>query len=76
MFQAFSEEIEDQNNDDHLARNNNSGVGIGLTNSKILTKAMGGNISILSEVGEGTTVTFSIDARQSLKGTNLSFESV
>lgn len=38
-----------------------SGVGIGLTNAKILTEALGGQIKITSKPDHGTDVTFSVD---------------
>ena len=39
-----------------------SGIGVGLSNSKILVESMGGTIDLASEVGTGTSVRFSIDA--------------
>jgi len=39
-----------------------SGIGIGLTNSKIIAEAMNGEISVESELGEFTKVTFTFNA--------------
>jgi len=40
----------------------NSGAKIGLTNSKILAEACGGSISVRSEFGKFTAVTFTVNA--------------
>lgn len=40
-----------------------SGVGIGLSNAKILCEAMGGSISLKSVAAQGTIVNFSVDVQ-------------
>ena len=47
--------------DQSKSKYSTSGVGIGLTNAKILCEALNGNIDLQSEVGVGTRVTFSIE---------------
>ena len=42
-----------------------SGVGIGLTNAKILCEGLNGNIEVISKVNKGTSVTFSIEMNNS-----------
>ena len=42
-------------------KRNTSGVGIGLTNAKILCEGLNGNIELESKVNKGTRVTFSIE---------------
>jgi two-component system, sensor histidine kinase and response regulator len=63
LFQAFKA---NQNDDDTISYvDSTSGIGVGLSNSKILVESMGGTINLQSEVGIGTTVRFSVDANAS-----------
>lgn len=39
------------------------GIGIGLSTSKVLAQSLGGGISLQSEPGKGTTVTYSVQVR-------------
>ena len=39
-----------------------SGIGIGLSNSKCLVKALGGQINLESKLGHGTIVSFSVES--------------
>lgn len=50
-----------------------SGVGIGLTNAKILCEGLSGNIELTSRVGQGTSVTFTVAINQKLKAFSQEF---
>jgi len=43
--------------DRHLTPTENQGIGLGLTMSRDLARAMGGGITVSSRVGEGSTFT-------------------
>ena len=63
LFQAFKANQQDDDTINYV--DSTSGIGVGLSNSKILVESMGGTINLQSEVGMGTTVIFSIDASAS-----------
>jgi cell cycle sensor histidine kinase DivJ len=49
---------------DHEIAVRQTGTGLGLTISKLLTEAMGGTIVLASEQGEGVTVTLTLKATE------------
>lgn len=52
-------------NKSKLSTFKSEGVGLGLATAKELAENMGGGICILSEVGKGTRVAFTVQARDS-----------
>jgi len=60
LFRAFRHQIGDGIKDRRVDAT--SGVGIGLTNSKVLAKSLGGSISLKSRVAIFTEVTVIVNA--------------
>lgn len=62
MFTAFTKILKDRDL-------NKEGVGLGLTVSKNLAVAMGGDITFLSQIGVGSTFTLELPKQQSILST-------
>ena len=61
LFYAFRGISTQRNQSMTKNKEDRSGIGIGLSNAKILCEAMGGSISLKSAPGKGTVVNFSVD---------------